>query len=525
MNMLPRLKPRTFYDLVIEISLVRPGPIQGDMVHPYLRRRMGKEKIDYPSPQLKAILERTLGVPLFQEQAMKIAIDAGGFTAGEADQLRRAMATFRRNGTIELYEKRMIEGMVGNGYTEEFARRCFNQIKGFGDYGFPESHAASFALLVYASSWFKAYYPDVFCAAILNSQPMGFYQPAQLVRDARDHGVEIRDVDINHSLWDCTLEEAGFDPGRIHLRHAEMRETILTGNAVRLGFRQVKGLSEDRMAAFVERRGDGYSTVRDVWLRSGLDVDEIEKLAQADAFRSIGLGRREALWAVKALDRKAAAEFLPLFDRPGLGLRDHEPATNLPAMPPSEHVIHDYRMLGLSLKAHPVSFLRKRLDTAGITPNARLPSVPDGKRIRVAGLVLVRQRPGNGKAIFLTLEDEGGIANIIIWERRFARYRSVVMGARFIRVRGRIQSESGVIHIVAEHIEDLTPWLSELSEGFRALDNLSSADEVKRPPSDGRDRRYRRIAALAHALPALERDYEALANEPRKVMPKGRNFQ
>jgi error-prone DNA polymerase len=522
MSMLPRLRPRKFYDLVIEVAIVRPGPIQGDMVHPYLRRRMKKEKVDYPSPALEAILERTLGVPLFQEQAMKIAIDAGGFTPGEADQLRRAMATFRRNGTIELYEKRMIEGMVGNNYSEEFAQRCFNQIKGFGDYGFPESHAASFALLVYASSWFKAFYPDVFCAAILNSQPMGFYQPAQLVRDARDHGVEIRDVDINHSVWDCTLEEADFDPGRIHPRHAEMRETVLTKNTVRLGFRQVKGLSEDRMVAFVERRGDGYDSVRDVWLRSGLDVDEIEKLAQADAFRSIGLGRREALWAVKALDRKAAAEFLPLFDRPNLALRDHEPKAALPAMPPGEHVIHDYRMLGLSLKAHPVSFLRQRLDTAGITPSARLPSVPDGRRIWVAGLVLVRQRPGNGKAIFLTLEDEGGIANIIIWERRFARYRSVVMGSRFIRVHGPVQSESGVIHIIAEHIEDLTPWLSELSEGFRALDDLSSADEVKKPTSDGRDRRYRR---LARALPALERDYEALADGPRKVMPKGRNFQ
>jgi error-prone DNA polymerase len=522
MSMLPRLRPRKFYDLVIEVAIVRPGPIQGDMVHPYLRRRMGKEKVDYPSDQLKAILERTLGVPLFQEQAMKIAIDAGGFTPGEADQLRRAMATFRRNGTIELYEKRMIEGMVGNGYPEEFAQRCFNQIKGFGDYGFPESHAASFALLVYASSWFKTFYPDVFCAAILNSQPMGFYQPAQLVRDARDHGVEIRGVDINHSVWDCTLEEADFDPGRIHPRHAEMREIILTRNAVRLGFRQVKGLSKDRMVAFVERRGDGYDSVRDVWLRSGLDVDEIEKLAEADAFRSIGLGRREALWAVKALDRKAAVEFLPLFDRPNLALRDHEPATTLPAMPPGEHVIHDYRMLGLSLKAHPVSFLRERLDAAGITPSAHLPSVLDGRRIWVAGLVLVRQRPGNGKAIFLTLEDEGGIANIIVWERRFSRYRSVVMGSRFIRVRGRVQSESGVIHIIAEHIEDLTPWLSELSEGFRALDSLSGADEIKKPTSDGR---YRRPAAPIRALPALERDYETLADETRRVMPKGRNFQ
>jgi error-prone DNA polymerase len=525
MSMLPRLRPREFYDLVIEVAIVRPGPIQGDMVHPYLRRRMGKEKVDYPSPQLKAILERTLGVPLFQEQAMKIAIDAGGFTPGEADQLRRAMATFRRSGTIKLYEKRMIEGMVGNNYSKEFAERCFNQIKGFGDYGFPESHAASFALLVYASSWFKAFYPDLFCAAILNSQPMGFYQPAQLVRDARDHGVEICEVDINCSAWDCTLEEADFDPGRILPRHAEMREAVLTRHAVRLGFRQIKGLSENRMSVFVERRGDGYDSVRDVWLRSGLDVDEIEKLAEADAFRSIGLGRREALWAVKALDRKAAVEFLPLFDRPHLALREREPETSLPAMPAGEQVIHDYRALGLSLKAHPVSFLRQRLDAAGITPNIRLPSVPDGRRVWVAGLVLVRQRPGNGKAIFLTLEDEHGVANVIIWERKFERYRSVVMGSRFIRVRGRLQSESDVVHIVAEHIEDLTPWLSELSEGFMALDNLSRADEIRRPPSDSRDGRYRRLAGLARVLPALEQDYETLAEAPRKVMPKGRNFQ
>jgi error-prone DNA polymerase len=528
MSMLPRLRPRKFYDLVIEVAIVRPGPIQGDMVHPYLRRRMKKEKPEYPSDELKAILERTLGVPLFQEQVMSIAIEAGGFSGGEADQLRRAMATFKRTGTVKDYRDRLVAGMKKKNYPEEFAERIFKQIEGFGEYGFPESHAASFALLVYASAWFKAFYPDVFCAAILNAQPMGFYQPAQLVRDAREHGVEIREVDINHSAWDCTLEEAAFDPGRIHPRHAGMKKTILTRNAVRLGFRQVKGLSEDRMNAFVERRGDGYDSVRDVWLRSGLDVDEIEKLAVADAFRSIGLGRREALWEVRALDKKSAAEFLPLFDRPGLGLRDREPKTALPAMPPGEHVVHDYRALGLSLRAHPVSFLRQRLDAAGITPNARLPSVPDGRHIWVAGLVLVRQRPGNGKAIFLTLEDEGGIANVIIWERKFERYRSVVMGSRFIRVRGCVQSESDVIHIVAEHIEDLTPWLSELSEGFQALDSLSSisnADEVKRPTSDGRDGRYRRLVALARTLPALERDYATLADEPRKVMPKGRNFQ
>ncbi|TIW91986.1 MAG: error-prone DNA polymerase, partial [Mesorhizobium sp.] len=297
MSMLPRLQPRTFYDLVIEVAIVRPGPIQGDMVHPYLRRRQGKEQAEYPKPELKEILGKTLGVPLFQEQAMKIAIVAGGFRPGEADELRRAMATFKRTGTIGNYRQRMIDGMVGKGYTKDFAERCFKQIEGFGEYGFPESHAASFALLVYASCWFKTFYPDVFCAAILNSQPMGFYQPAQLVRDARDHGVDIRDVDVNFSVWDCTLEKAPFDPARILPRHAEMRGVIETNHAVRLGFRQIKGLSEERMEAFVERRGSGYASVRDVWLRSGLDVGEIERLAQADAFRSLGLDRREALWA------------------------------------------------------------------------------------------------------------------------------------------------------------------------------------------------------------------------------------
>src|SRR5690606_28162784 len=330
---------RKFYDLVIEVAIVRPGPIQGDMVHPYLRRRMEKEKPEYVQPELEKILKRTLGVPLFQEQAMKIAIVAGGFTPGEADQLRRAMATFRRNGTIHNYRDRMINGMKERRYPEEFAKRCFAQIEGFGDYGFPESHAASFALLVYASCWFKTFYPDVFCAAILNSQPMGFYAPAQLVRDARDHGVEVREVDVNFSDWDCRLEEAEFDPGRILYRHSEMRGVIRTERAVRLGFRQIKGLSQDRVDMLTARRGMGYDSVRDVWRRSGLDVDEIERLAQADAFRSIGLDRRAALWQVRALDRKTAAETMPLFDRPGIRLPDNEPATKLPVMPPGEHVI------------------------------------------------------------------------------------------------------------------------------------------------------------------------------------------
>ncbi|TIP99859.1 MAG: DNA polymerase III subunit alpha [Mesorhizobium sp.] len=495
MSMLPRLRPKTFYDLVIEVAIVRPGPIQGDMVHPYLRRRQGKEKPEYPKPELEEILGRTLGVPLFQEQAMKIAIVAGGFRPGEADELRRAMATFKRTGTIGNYRKRMVDGMILRGYEKDFAERCFKQIEGFGEYGFPESHAASFALLVYASCWFKTFYPDVFCAAILNSQPMGFYQPAQLVRDARDHGVEIREVDVNFSGWDCALEEAPFDPARVLDRHAQMRGVIRTSHAVRLGFRQVKGLSKDRMEVFVARRGNAYASVRDVWLRSGLYVDEIEKLAQADAFRSLGLDRRDALWAVRALDGRSATETLPLFDRPAIRLRDLEPATRLPTMPLGEHVVHDYRSLGLSLKAHPLAFLRQRLDGSGVTPNARLGQVRDGKRVSVAGLVLVRQRPGNGKAIFLTLEDEQAVANVIFWERTFNRYRPIVMGARLVRVTGKLQSESGVIHIVAEKVEDLTPWLSALFE--------------EKP--DG---------------PVVQNDRHAtLSGKAERVMPKGRNFQ
>ncbi|ESX70652.1 MULTISPECIES: error-prone DNA polymerase [unclassified Mesorhizobium] len=502
MSMLPRLRPKNFYDLVIEVAIVRPGPIQGDMVHPYLRRRQGKEKPEYPKPELEKILGRTLGVPLFQEQAMKIAIVAGGFRPGEADELRRAMATFKRTGTIGNYRKRMVDGMVAKGYEKDFAERCFKQIEGFGEYGFPESHAASFALLVYASCWFKTFYPDVFCAAILNSQPMGFYQPAQLVRDAHDHGVEIREVDVNFSGWDCALEQSPFDPARILDRHVQMRGVIRTSHAVRLGFRQVKGLSKERMEAFVVRRGDGYTSVRDVWLRSGLNVDEIEKLAQADAFRSLGLNRRDALWAVRALDGKSAAEKLPLFDQPAIRLRDLEPETRLPTMPLGEHVVHDYRSLGLSLKAHPVAFLRQRLDRSGVTPNARLGQVRDGRRVSVAGLVLVRQRPGNGKAIFLTLEDENAVANIIFWERTFDRFRPIVMGARLIRVTGKLQSESDVIHIVAEKVEDLTPWLSVLLE--EAGPEPSSRTDEARPGS---------IAQTE------------LLGKAEKVMPKGRNFQ
>lgn len=520
MSMLPRLRPREFYDLVIEVAIVRPGPIQGDMVHPYLRRRQGKEDIEYHTPELRQILHKTLGVPLFQEQAMKIAIVAGGFEPGEADQLRRAMATFKRTGTIGNYRERMIKGMVSRGYPQEFAERCFKQIEGFGEYGFPESHAASFALLVYASCWFKTYYPDVFCAAILNSQPMGFYRPAQLVRDAEEHGVEIRPVDINYSGWDCALEEAPFDTSRIAARHAEMRGVIKARHAVRLGFRQVKGLSEESMEQFVNRRGLGYDSVRDVWLRSGLNVGEIERLAEADAFRSIGLDRRDALWAVRALDGKSAAEKLPLFDRPEIRLRDNEPETRLPVMPLGEHVIHDYRSLGLSLKAHPISFFRGSLDKTGITPNACLKDVADGKRVSVAGLVLVRQRPGTGNAIFLTLEDEEAVANIIVWPRIFDRFRAVVMGSRFIRVSGRLQSESGVIHIVAEKIEDLSHWLAELSEEAQ-LAAVACPDGRNGLAPPGRNF----LTQRGKKTPPAANDHEELSRKASSVMPKGRNFQ
>ena len=528
MTMLPRLRPRCFYDLVIEVAIVRPGPIQGDMVHPYLRRRQGKEKPEYVKDELKEILARTLGVPLFQEQAMKIAIVAGGFSPDKADRLRRAMATFRRVGTISRLQDEMIEGMVENGYPRDFAERCFRQIEGFGEYGFPESHAASFALLVYASCWLKAYYPDVFCTAILNSQPMGFYAPAQLVRDARDHGIEVRPVDVNRSCWDCTLEADGYDPARVAPRHAEMRGVIRSRCAVRLGLRQVKGLSEAEMERLVASRGDGYPSVRDLWLRAGLTVEAMQHLAAADAFRAMGLDRRAALWAVRALDRKSAAERLPLFERPRLELRDLEPRTHLPAMPLGQHVIEDYRSLSLSLKAHPVTFLRASLDAERVVPGGRLATIANGRRVRVAGLVLVRQRPGTAKGvIFMTIEDETGVANIIVWRKVFERFRPVVLGARLVRIDGRLQSESGVVHVVAENIVDLTPRLGALAEEAYRMGGLANADEVKREIVETRPgaRATSHLARLLGEAPELRKDYEALARRNGAVMPKGRNFQ
>ena len=524
MSMLPRLKPRCFYDLVIEVAIVRPGPIQGDMVHPYLRRRQNKEEVVYPKEELRQVLGRTLGVPLFQEQAMKIAIVAAGFTPVEADRLRRAMATFRRVGTIHSFRMKMIDGMVARGYEADFADRCFKQIEGFGEYGFPESHAASFALLVYASCWMKAWYPDVFCAAILNSQPMGFYAPAQLVRDARDHGVEMRPVDINHSFWDCSLEDGDFDPRRIAARHREMRGVIRTRKSVRLGFRQVKGLSKADMEQLVASRGDGYLSVRDLWLRSGLGRPVIERLADADAFGSLGITRRDALWAVRALDQGGAAEHLPLFEQAearekGLELQN-EPFVQVPAMSPGEAVVEDYRSLSLSLNAHPVQFLRGELQAARVLPAAALQETGNGRMVSVAGLVLVRQRPGSAKGvIFMTVEDETGVANIIVWPKVFAVYRPVVLGARLVEVRGRLQKSEGVIHVIASEVIDRTPFLSRLAHDTQGVTVLSRADEVKRPVIEQRSKPKKQAA-----VQTLLKDMPELVSDIRKLMPKGRNF-
>lgn len=530
MSMLPRLRPRVFYDLVIEVAIVRPGPIQGDMVHPYLRRREQEKlniPIEYPSEELKEVLKRTLGVPLFQEQAMQIAITAAGFEPAEADQLRRAMATFKRTGTIGNFQQRFIDGMVSKKYPREFAQQCFNQIKGFGEYGFPESHAASFALLVYASSWIKAYYPDIFCAAMLNSQPMGFYAPAQLVRDAREHGVEIRPVDINSSDWDCLLEEGRFDSRRIDFRHREMSDVIKANHAVRLGFRQVKGLSETSIKEkLMANRGGGYMSIRDLWLRSGLDKSDIERLADADAFNSIGLSRREALWAVRALDVKSAVERLPLFDQASHLDLQVEPQAKLPEMLPGEQVVEDYRYLSLSLKAHPLSFLRDELRAIGITRSVDLLKVPSGRWVTIAGLVLVRQRPGSAKGvIFMTLEDETGVANAIVWPKTFEKYRAIVMGARLVKIRGKLQSQSGVIHTVVDHIEDMTHALGLLQKEADRFGACDRSDEARRPTADPRQKKLNETLEKAVMEKRMTRRDNCSRDEATaSVMPKGRNF-
>ncbi|MFL5002849.1 MAG: error-prone DNA polymerase [Xanthobacteraceae bacterium] len=484
MSMLPRLKPRTFYDLVIEVAIVRPGPIQGDMVHPYLRRREGREPVAFPSEELRAVLGKTLGVPLFQEQAMKIAIVAAGFTPSEADGLRRSMAAFRRSGQIERYHAKLVEGMAARGYEREFAEACFRQIEGFGYYGFPESHAASFALLVYVSAWLKCHYPDVFCAAILNAQPMGFYAPAQLVRDAVDHGVELREVDVNHSHWDSTLEPR------------QRRGPLMT--AVRLGFRQIKGLAEPEATRLVTARLKPYRTIEELKRRSGIRRATLVRLAEADAFRSLGLDRRQALWAVQAHKDPA----LPLFEHamagavPGSNLPPveggDEPWLELPEMGLGEQVIEDYATLRLSLKAHPLALLRDWLARKRAITARQLWHTDPGRRVTVCGLVLVRQRPGSAKGvIFATLEDETGFANLVLWPNRFEQFRAVVMTARLLAATGTLQREGRVIHVIAERLTDLTSSLRRLRDHAidpKLLDGaMSRADEFRREPRELKD--------------------------------------
>jgi error-prone DNA polymerase len=621
MNMLPRLKPRCFYDLVIEVAIVRPGPIQGDMVHPYLRRRCGEEPVEFPSPhpdhgdqdELRQVLGKTMGVPLFQEQAMRLAMVAAKFTGPEANELRRAMATFRRRGTIDRLREKMVGRMISRGYPHDFAERCFNQIKGFGEYGFPESHAASFAHLVYVSAWLKCHYPAAFAAALLNAQPMGFYAPAQIVRCARDHGVEAREADVNLSLWDCTLEPiresvtrtplppcggaraaCGAEGGEFQTQNLPLtpHPTLphkggggASGSAsnkafaLRLGLRQIDGLREDDVKRLVSVRdgispdlnphlfasqpapdpslppcggaraacgaeggesqaqnlsltplptlphkgGGGasgtatnpFSDMRDLWRRSGLKRACLERLAAADAFRSLGLDRRQALWEVRGLPKELP---LPLFEHADAAETGPEQEVALPAMPLSEHVVNDYRTLRLSLKAHPMSFLRARVRQTRIAACADLKSCRDGAYVSVAGVVLVRQRPGSAQGVvFMTIEDETGVANAVIWPKVLERMRKVVMGARLVVVHGRIQRHEDIIHVVAERLEDRSDWLSLLTEDGKALSiALANADHVKHPGGeDSRERLRERGHPRWHPR-----------RHPRdeRIIPKSRDF-
>ncbi len=509
MSMLPRLRPKNFYDLVIEVAIVRPGPIQGDMVHPYLRRRQGLEKVDYPSEALRKVLEKTHGIPLFQEQAMQIAIIGAGFTPGEADHLRRAMATFRRLGTIANFRERFLIGMAANGYASEFADRCWAQIEGFGEYGFPESHAASFALLVYVSAWIKCHYPDVFTCAIINSQPMGFYSSAQLARDLyqpyvekfEEWGYEVRPADINHSDWHCTLEK--IEGASFH--------------ALRLGFRLGKGLNEIEISSIIAARGDGFRNIRDLYRRSGLAVSTLKTLADMDAFGSLGLSRREALWEIAALEgangARAAIEDLPLFARAAPGTLQKEPTVTLARMRLGEEVLRDLDATGLSLKSDVVGLLRDQYTPQGCVPARNLKTIQNGARVRVIGIVTIRQRPGTASGVvFSTLEDETGAIQLIIWPKVFEKYRRIAMRAPLIAVEGKLQNHQGVIHIVAERLFDRSADLSLLSDPrLNPSPPLAHAHE-----SNGHELNLR----IANKLRTLE-----VAQHSVEILPKGRNFR
>jgi error-prone DNA polymerase len=474
MSMLPRLRPREYYDLVIQVAIVRPGPIQGNMVHPYLTRRADPSLVTFPSPELEYALKKSLGIPIFQEHAMKIAIIGAGFTPSEADQLRRAMATFRNDGKVSMFRQRFLDGMLKNNYTREFAENCFSQIEGFGTYGFPESHAASFAILVYASSWVKCLHPDVFLCAILNAQPLGFYAPAQLVRDAREHGVEVLPVDINHSRWDCTLEGEADTRGYF---------------AVRLGFKQIKGMSEEAAAKLITARHAPYSGLEEVWRRTGLEVGYLEVLAEADTCGSAGIDRRQALWSVKSL-RKPLPLFAAADQRAETWAPDiAEPAVELTPLNAGENVLQDYATISFSLRDHPLKFLRGELAAARWQPLSILKdkSLRDGTIVRVAGLVLVRQRPGSSKGVvFVTLEDETSQGNLVLWPQVFEENRAIVMTTRFMACVGKLQREGDVIHVVARELVDLTPWLKRI--GDEDLENVQarmlSGMGRMRPPDD-----------------------------------------
>jgi error-prone DNA polymerase len=451
MAMLPRMKPKTFYDIVIQVAIVRPGPIQGDMVHPYLRRRERREEPEYPRPELKRVLEKTLGVPLFQEQAMRVAIECAGFTPSEADQLRLAMATFKFTAGVSRFRDKLIAGMTARGYDAAFAERTFKQLEGFGSYGFPESHAASFAKIAYASSWMKCHHPDVFCCAILNSQPMGFYAPAQLVRDAQRHGIEVRPVDINHSRWDCTLEQTQ-NPRRF---------------AVRLGFRMVHGLANaDAGLIPIVRSEQPFTSIEDLWRRVGIPAKALKHLAEADAYGSLGINRRDALWTIKGL----SDEVMPLFaatDERDRTIRPElvEPEVELVPMTEGREVVEDYCSKGLTLRRHPVSFLRQELTERRISSCEDLHRVRDGQRATVAGLVLVRQKPGSAKGVtFMTIEDETEVANLVIWSSVFEKHRRLILSSGMIGCRGRLQREGGVTHLIAEHFLDLSGLLRSVGD-------------------------------------------------------------
>ncbi|HTK19209.1 MAG TPA: error-prone DNA polymerase [Mucilaginibacter sp.] len=487
MSMLPRMKPNCFYDLVIEVAIVRPGPIQGDMVHPYLRRRTGVEPVEYPSEEIKAILERTLGVPLFQEQAMEIAIIAAGFTPAEADLLRRSMATFKFNGMVTKFEHKLITGMVSRGYTKEFAQKIFRQLEGFGSYGFPESHAASFALLVYVSCWLKYYYPEVFAAALLNSQPMGFYQPDQIIRIAREHGVTVLPIDINHSHWDNTLEAK-------------------SGNyfTLRLGFRQVKGLRQEEMENLVNGRIKPYTHAHQL-CDAGVSVATLERLANADAFRSIGLDRRQALWEVSALNDRPIAAF-----KGQKSESEFEPQMTLPFMRLSEHVVQDYASTGLSIKAHIVSFIREKLNLLHIRTIKQANEGESGTTIKVAGRVINRQRPGTAKGVcFITLDDETGFCNLVVFPKLFDKYAKVIMNSQILMVEGKIE-RTEVVHVIVSRCFNYNALTAGLT------DRMSTNLPIMTPTSsDDKSGLY---------IPDDPRN-KAAKLSPKEYLGNGRNFR